>query len=209
MKNKCIYKGRVFTYFLISALADCRVKQSPIALGAAFHTLFPSFRNVDCDIKDLPLQSWSFPFGVDLEPLWLVSFFGTQMFSGELCWFIAFHTSVSFIWAFILLTDSMFRLVINVSVFILSLILFEFKNLIILFWTIWIARRSWFWVSAFDIFTFPRSWSPYLILELKRLSATFVRDFLFKLLFSVSIGHLNTDTGMVKKVNTKFQWKFI
>ena len=158
-----------------------------MAWGAAFQTLFPSFKKDDWERRDLPLLSWSRPFVVDLKPLAFGSILGTLIFKGVPVRFNAFHISVSLIWAFILFTKSMFTFEIRVSVLILSLILFEFGNLIILFWTNWIAWRSWFWVSEFDIWTFPSSWSPYLIFELNRLTATFVRDFLFRLLFSLII----------------------
>ena len=64
----------------------------------------------------------SLPLVVDLEHLAFGLLVGIVKFRGEPFIFIAFHTSVNFICAFILFTESILTFEINVSVFTLSLI---------------------------------------------------------------------------------------
>ena len=99
------------------------------------------------------------------------------MFNGVSIWFNAFQTSVNLIWAFIRLTDSIFTFNIRVLVWILSLILLLFRNLINLFCANWMSCNIRFWLSFADIFTFPSNWRSYLILDLNRLSATLISAF--------------------------------
>ena len=140
-----IYSGRVETNFLISFFTVYNELPSLIFCDAAFQTFLLSFMNVDWELWDLPLLICNLPLFNDLELQEFRSTVGNAMLRGVLFILMAFQTSASLIWAFILLTDSIFRFVITVSVLTLSLILLLFKNLIILFWTSWISCRSWFW----------------------------------------------------------------
>ena len=114
LKRKSIHKFLDFCFCWLKsfAVSDWR--------GATFQTLFPSFRNVAWDKVVLPLLSRSLPLKDDLEHCVFGSFVGIVKLRGEPLMLIAFHTSVSLIWAFILFTDSIFTFDINVSVFTLS-----------------------------------------------------------------------------------------
>ena len=68
--------------------------------GAAFQTLFSSFKKEARDRVVLPLLRRSLPLVVDLEHLAFGLLVGIVKFRGEPFIFIAFHTSVSFICKF-------------------------------------------------------------------------------------------------------------
>ena len=79
------------------------------------------------------------------------------------------------IWAFIWFTDSMDKLFNRSNVLTLSISFDPFNSRSILFCVIWIAFKSAGWGSSLVHLIFPRSCKPYLILDVKILSATFLR----------------------------------
>ena len=143
--------------------------------GALFQRRIPSLRNVDHTTSDLPLVSNKLSFLV-LCILIGFSHNGLVIFNGHSLLLVAFHNSVSLILAFIWLTYNMSMFCNSDLVDFLSEILVPFRHLTNLFWIFWIASKSPFRVSLFSLLTFPRSCIPYLILEIKRLSDTFLRD---------------------------------
>ena len=93
-------------------------------------------------------------------------------------WFVSlldFQASVILIWAFIWFTDSMDKLFNRSNVLTLSISFDPFNSRSILFCVIWIAFKSAGWGSSLVHLIFPRSCKPYLILDVKILSATFLR----------------------------------
>ena len=146
--------------------------------GAKFQIFLASLLNVDWDRFVLAV-SGTISAAVVLVSLssscvdFIPHFIG---YSGS--WLI-FHASVNFIWAFIWLTDSIFSLVRIDLVLILSLICVPFRNLVSLFCISWVFFSQ-DWVSSESVsLTLPSSCNPYLIFELKRLSAIFLRASLF------------------------------
>ena len=165
--------GMVLIKFLISFLADAYVMQSLILAGALFHALIPSLIKVFLESSE-KLCVGRTSLVIDLIDLTLGpdSFF-TRL-NGWSPSFTAFHISDSLIWAFIWLTDNMLNLSSSEAVLILLLILELFSRRSILFWDICRSFISLVEVSVSFHLICPHICKPYLILELNRLSATFL-----------------------------------
>ena len=115
------------------------------------------------------------PLVIDLDILSEIVTF-CLMFERELFDpFKAFHISVNFICALSWFTESMHRLSKIVFVLILSAIFELLRNLSILFWVFCNSFMSLLFESASWHLTLDTSWSPYLIFELKMLSAILLR----------------------------------